>query len=389
MNVKKIILLAAVVFAAVNLSACSTIDGWMGNKDNTEPPKPLVAFKPSIKVARMWDVRNGSGTRGAYLDLEPTIRNGRVFTADAKGYITAVNQKNGQRLWQVNTKTDITTGPAVGNGIVVVGTGDAQVIAVNEDSGKVLWKGTASNEVLAKPSISQGKVLVKAIDGKMFALDSSSGKQLWSYDHGAPSLILRASSSPVISGNYVVAGFSDGKLDVLSLATGGLLWQRTIAIPNGGSPVDRMVDIDANPIVSDGVIYVATYQGNIAAVQLNNGSYIWRHKISSYTGLAVGANNVYVSDAQSHVWAFAKDSGGVIWRQNKLEARRVTAPSLMNNAVVVGDAEGYLHWLSPSDGHFLARTRVDSAGIIAAPIARGNNIYVVTNRGDLADYRVA
>ena len=62
---------------------------------------------------------------------------------------------------------------------------------------------------------------------------------------------------------------------------------------------------------------------------------------------------------------------------------------MLNGWVVVGDFEGYLHWLSPQDGSLVARTRVGSARITAQPQAVDGTLFVLGDDGDLAALRVA
>ena len=233
-----------------------------------------------------------------------------------------------------------------------------------------------------------GIVVAKAIDGKLTAFSEKDGHVLWHYQQTEPALILRAASAPQISHDTLVAGFANGNIAKLSLPSGSLQWQATVAIPEGSFAIQRMVDIDADPILFNNQIFVATYQGRIANIDLTTGKELWTQDLSTYTGMAVDQQQVYVADAKSHLWAFDAVSGKVIWRQDQLQYRNITGPALMANAIVVGDSEGYLHWLSKSDGHLLARTRVTSAAIIAAPVVKNNVLYAVTTNGYLAAFRI-
>ena len=146
-----------------------------------------------------------------------------------------------------------------------------------------------------------------------------------------------------------------------------------------------MIDVDADPVIFEHHLYAATYQGKIASFDWLSGNTLWSHDISSYTGMTADNNTVYISDAQGIIWAFNADSGLVNWRQTELNARIVTGPAVLGNYLVVGDAEGYLHWLGKNDGHLAARQRVGSA-IYAAPVVENNVVYTLTNEGYLAAY---
>ncbi len=149
-----------------------------------------------------------------------------------------------------------------------------------------------------------------------------------------------------------------------------------------------MVDIDADPIIKDKAVYAVTYQGQIAALKLFNGEVIWRRDMSSHAGLGVGPDNVYVTDESSHVWALNRSNSASMWRQSKLEARRVSPPAVFDQFVVVGDLDGYVHWLRREDGQFAARVRIDSDSIVAAPVATAFAVYVYGSGGELAALQV-
>jgi outer membrane protein assembly factor BamB len=143
------------------------------------------------------------------------------------------------------------------------------------------------------------------------------------------------------------------------------------------------VDIDSDPIILEGVIYAATYQGQVAAVQLETGRILWTTDLSSYAGFAVDEDYLYISDQSSHIRAFDRFSGEQIWEQGRLNMRNVTAPARVGDYLVVGDVEGYLHWLDKRTGDFVARTRPADAPYIAPPLVVGNILYAFSSDGTL------
>ncbi len=358
-----------------------------GAKDNTPKPAPLVNFTPTATVTQLWSTSTGNGNNGKFLRLDASYDNGVIYTADNKGHITATNAQNGDQLWQINTKQPISAGPTASNGIVVVGTSDAHVITVSEKNANILWDQTISSIILAAPTLYKDNVLVKSVDGKIVNLDANSGKQRWSFSQDVPSLILRGSSSATVDNNQVYIGFANGTLASLALDTGSPTWTQAIATTQGYNDIENMIDIDTKPIVKEGIIYVATYQGNIAALNAITGTVLWQHPLSSYSGIAIDSQAVYSSDASSHIWAYDQNTGGILWHQDALSWRNTTGPAVMNNTVVVGDMQGYVHWLSIKDGQFVARTHVGNA-IMAAPIVVNNTLYVFTANGTLAAYQL-
>jgi outer membrane protein assembly factor BamB len=373
-----------IILTALTTALCAC--GSFFDKDNTLPPSPLVKFKPEAKPHELWNRSTGWGSADGFYTYVPAVTATTIYTSSKNGYVTASNKMTGKTRWRVNTHTPVSAGPAATNQVVIVGARNGDIYALHTLDGTVAWVAHTSSEILAAPVIGHDVVIVKAIDGKLSAFSANDGHPLWQYQQTEPTLILRAASAPTISNQSVIAGFANGNLAKLSLRNGNLLWLQPVAIPDGIFAIQRMIDIDANPIVVGNRVYAATYQGQIAALELSSGRVIWTHELSSFTGMAVDSSRVYITDARSDLWAFNKNNGKVLWRQTQLEARNLSGPALLDNTVIVGDAEGYLHWLNINDGHFVARTRVDLSGIFASPVVDNNIIYVVTKDGQLAAY---
>lgn len=384
-KMKKIIQMIVMCSVMSALAGC----GLFSAKDNTPPPTKLVTFNQTMNFNEEWDSSTGAGVAQNYLKLAPAFDADTIYTASYKGELTAVNAKKGNVLWHVETSLPVTAGPTVDQGRVFVGTSDARVAAYDAMSGKLLWQTPVSGVVLACPTSAQGHVFVKTIDGELIALNAATGKQEWNYVQEVPSLILRGSSPAVDVDDRVVAGFANGKVAAVSDRAGSELWIQTIAAPTHSNVIDNMVDINAMPVVKNGVVYVVTYQGYLAALNLSTGALIWHHTLSSYSGLVLDDTHVYATDAQSHVWAFDQSTGQVLWVQKALAYRTLTTPALMNDAVVVADLEGYIHALSTSDGHFVSRVNFNSHGVLASPLVVNNVLYLIATDGTLAAYTLS
>ncbi|HAT2065247.1 TPA: outer membrane protein assembly factor BamB [Legionella pneumophila] len=368
---------------------CTYVDDYMLGKDNTPQPKELKEIQPKVKMAQSWATPVGKAHKtNEYLNIKPAIRGDIIYTADTSGLVQAVSKKDGQIKWSTALKNNIVSGPTVANGYVAVGTNASTLVLLNQANGKEVWQNKVSAEVLAPPAISHQKVIAKTIDGKVYAIDAVNGKQLWVADHGAPSLVLKASSSPIIVDDLVLVGFSDGKLDALELQTGRLIWQRSIAYGMGASDVERLVDIDSDPIISNNVAYLATYQGYVGALSLSNGQFIWRKPASVYKNMLLSHNNLYFTDSNDVLWSLSSSTGQVNWKQTSLKARGLTAPALVGGNLAVGDKTGYLHILSTQTGELLGRSQL-SGGVTVSPSVSGKNMYVLTNNGMLNQLSVS
>jgi len=387
----------------LSLSACGS------SPSPVLPPAPLKTIKQPMPVNRVWDSKIGVGADDNYLKLGPAIDGQHGFVTDDKGHVRAFDVHSGKALWDVKLDLPVTGGVGLAGNRVLVGTRRGQVVALSKDDGHVLWRSTVSSEVLSPPRGAQGVVVVRTIDGRLFGLNADSGKREWTYDANVPVLTLRGTSAPVIDNGIVVCGFDNGKLVALTLNDGTVLWDTTVAVAHGRSELQRIVDIDGDPVIRGNTVYVASYQGRVAAVQLDSGRMLWARDISSYAGLTVDDKKVYVTDASGDVWALDRYAGATLWKQDKLKRRQLTAPVLDGKYVVVGDYAGYLHWLSTNDGHRVARTRVSGPdavfrriepdfdafkypqprGVLATPLISDNMVIAIDRRGVFSAYRLA
>jgi outer membrane protein assembly factor BamB len=380
----------ALFICIATLSACGATESiteyLKGDSDNAEPPAELIEFRQRLNVVELWSENVGSGTDKQYLKIAPVVANQRLYAADAEGRIQARDATNGNKLWSIDTDTRITGGPGFGENTILVGTGEGETISYSADDGEEMWRATVSSEVLSPPQKALNTVVVRTGDGKVFGLSGNTGKRLWVYDRTVPPLTLRGTSTPTISGELVVAGFDGGRMAALDLRTGKLIWEAPVATARGRSELERMVDIDSTPLIVDGVIYIPTFQGHLSAMQLETGRVLWDRDISSYAGFGADQQNIYVTDDKSHIWAFDRFSSTSVWKQEKLHLRAITAPASVGDYIVVGDFEGYLHWMSKTSGKFVARTRLCGKRIITTPIVVGKILYGYCSDGSLTAY---
>ncbi len=367
---------------AVLLGGCSLF----GDEDNTAPPARLESIDARVDFDRLWSHDTGKGTDGRLLKLVPAIDGDSLFVADHGGAVERLALADGKRLWRTRTGASISAGPGTGEGLVLVGSSDGELLALDREDGSERWRVAVSSEVLSVPRIAYDVVVVQTVDGNLAGYSASDGSRLWVFDRTVPVLTLRGTSTPLIIDNVVLAGFATGKLAALDITSGRQLWETTVTVPHGRSELDRIVDIDADPVLRDSILYVVSFQGQLAAIDLAKGRTLWKRDMSAYAGLAVDARQVYLTDDQSQVWALDRLSGASMWKQDKLLHRALTGPALIDDYLAVGDFDGYLHLLLRSSGDIVGRVRVDSEGIQVTPVVRDGHLYVLGAGGKLVAY---
>ena len=386
----------AIVLLGLSLCGCALFkqagdalvgfkDSLMGGEDNTAPPNELVKYDFEINLDVLWKKGIGDGYDDQYVNLVPAINAGKIIAVDREGLVEARDISNGKLLWKNKTELPIAGGPGLGAGTVVVGCSNAEVVALDFETGELLWNVKVSSEALSVPLVTQGIVIIRTVDGKMIALNEEDGAELWVYERNVPVLSIRGEGTPVLYEDYVVGGYANGKLVALQLEDGKHIWETSIAIPKGRSEIERLVDLGANPVETDGVIFISSYQSGTSAVLALDGDVLWRNEdVSSHAGLSYDWRYLYLADAVSDVWQIDQRNGAALWKQKELHQRRLTAPIFYENYVVVGDFEGYLHWLSEEDGRQLGRIRITDEAIIAQPIVVDNVVYAYATDGTLA-----
>ena len=371
------------IAAVLALSGCGALTGFLGDDEDEPVPAALEDFEPTTEIRTLWSRRAASGDDGRHIELRAVLTEGHVFVAGHDGDIAAYDPFNGEQVWETDTGISISAGPGAGSGLVVVGSGAGDVVAVSSADGTLAWRAKVTSEVLSAPAVGERIVAVRTVDGKLFGLDAASGERSWVYDRTVPVLTLRGTGAPIIFGDVVVAGFDSGHLAAFSLSDGQLLWETQVAAPSGQTELERLADLDADPVVADGIVYAVTFQGRVAAFDLRTGEPLWQRDLSSHAGIGIGRRLLYVTDEQSHVWALDRRTGASLWRQDGLARRKATRPVELGDYVVVADFEGYVHWLSVDDGSFAARTRAGGAAVLAPPVANQTAVYVLGGSGAL------
>jgi outer membrane protein assembly factor BamB len=364
----------------VVLAACGR------SKDTSEPPAELQPFEATLDVAKLWSGKVGGKSERLRLGLRPATDGARIYAGSYDGQVASFDAESGAKLWSVKTKLALTAGPGFGEGLLAFGTADGLLLVLDAATGAERLRQPTGSEVLAAPAIGSGVIAVRTVDGRLRGFSATSGDTLWTVEQSLPALTLRGNTAPRVAGTLVVSGFNNGRVGAYEIADGDPAWEVAIANPTGRSELERLVDVSAGLQVVGNDVYVVGYHGRAVGIDLETGVVIWQQELSSYAGLGADFNAVYVTSDFDAVVALDRQSGTQVWRQEALRLRDVTAPTRYANTLVVGDYEGYLHWLSPDDGSFLARERAAGQRISAAPLVVGQNVYVQGDDGTLAAY---
>ena len=362
------------------LSGC----GVFSDKPTGLQPKPLVDIKQQVKTSITWQLNTKAETTDNYFKLTPKIINNKIITITPKGVISAYQLGSGKLLWTNKTKKSLSGGPGVGKDLILVGTLDGELLAYSQDDGQLQWTAEASSEILSTPQVSEDLIAVRTVDGRVAGYDLATGERLWIYDREVPTLSLRGNSTPIMIDGAVISGFDNGWLVAINGINGKPLWEKQIVEPRGRSDLERMVDLDADMIQVDDSLYVSSYQGRTVALNLYSSEIKWSRRYASHTGFSVDNDALYLSDESSHLWAFDRNTGSSLWKQEKLEGRQIGAPVVAGDMIAVADYQGYIHWFNRDDGKLIGRTKtVKKVGIRTPLQVVDQHILALNNKGKL------
>ncbi|GAA0810669.1 outer membrane protein assembly factor BamB [Colwellia asteriadis] len=375
------------------LLACSSTDD--------EDPDTLVAelteinetFTPQV----LWDRSVGDGVDDYFSRLKPAVAYDKVYSASREGDVIAFDIKTGKEVWQ-NDLSDINNersfwdarvsalvagGPTVGSDKIFIGTESGKVFALSAQTGELVWQADIKGEVITKPALGENILVVNTASGIMKAFDANTGEELWKVEQDVPALTLRGISAPVIASGGVILGTGKGEVSVYILEKGQQGWTTEIGEASGTTELERVIDVDSAPVIFGDKVYAISSRGNLVSIELQSGRIIWKRQYSSYRQIAVYRNDIYITTTKGHVYSLNRNNGIERWSNLSLTNRGVTGPAVVDNYIVVGDFEGYLHWLNQETGEIVARHEVDGSGIHSTPTVSDDVIYSQSRDGDL------
>ncbi len=384
----------AVLLLSSTLFACSSTDEDENTSDLVAELSEInQQFEPNV----LWEESVGDGSEDYFSRLKPIVAYDKVYSASRVGDVIAFDVATGKELWTVDL-SDVDNsrsfwdsrlsallagGPVAGLNKVFIGSENGKVYALDAQTGELVWQASIKGEVITAPAVDSGVVVVNTASGIMKAFNADNGEELWEIEQDVPALTLRGISQPVIASGGVIVGTGKGGVNVYLLNKGQQGWSTEIGEPTGSTELERVIDVDSSPVVFGDKIYAVSSRGNLAAIELKSGRILWKRQYSSYRQISIYRNTIFLTNLRGHVYALDRVNGIERWSNLALANRSVTGPAIVDNYVVVGDFEGYLHWLNQETGEIVARHKVDSSGIHSTPTVVDNVLYSQSRNGDL------
>ena len=371
------------------ISGCSTFQEWFGSEEeDATAPVELERIDTKVKLKKQWSTKIGDGQGDGFYKITPTLVDGVLYVASSDGEVAAISAADGDRLWRVELERPLSGGVGYHDRSLYLGGADGSVLQLSANDGVVEWEAAVSGEVLAAPAVSDDWVIVQTYDGKLLGFQPGADEPAWTFTSDVPVLTLRGTSTPILVGDNAIAGFGDGKVVAVDVNSGNVSWESRIGVPQGSSEIDRIVDIDGAMTQQGIELFVASYQGRVAALDSRTGRKLWQQNVSSVTGTHVGFGNVYVADVDGTLSAFLRTCQGVRWQNIELGYRQLSRPTPVSSYVATVDFDGYLHLLSQVDGQIVGRTKIGGDAARADMIADSGRLIIFADNGQLLAYEL-
>lgn len=360
----------------VALAGCS----MFSSKNERYQPQPLTEYSAGVPARVIWSAAVGSGSGYGFV---PTVTDGSVYVATPNGSVSKVNMATGGVQWQTNTGGKLSAGAGSDGNITAVAAPDGTVIALNAQ-GTEVWRTRATSAVSIPPVVGAGVVVVRSSDYRIQAFNAATGEPVWNVQRPGPALALQAAMKMLILDDLVISGLPNGKLIAINATNGSVQWEGTVSVSRGATDLERISDVVGVPQVQGPLLCGVSYQGRMVCFDISQGGMpIWEQNFSSTSGMATDPQYAYAADQRDAVYAFDLASGQEVWKQEGLRNRRLSGPAAVPQAVAFGDYEGYVHFLSRTDGKLLGRVQAGGGAILSPLVPTERGVLVQTGNGTL------
>ncbi|MEN4982965.1 outer membrane protein assembly factor BamB [Acinetobacter modestus] len=366
----------AIAIASALLIGCST------NKVKEVKPNPLPKITQQQSLNLVFSQSVSSTNAAEALRLQLDTDNGVIFAIDPDGQVSAYKGK--QRLWKSKvTKQELTAGVEAGEGIVVIGNRKGELFALDQATGSQKWSAKLSGAILSPSLIQSGRVITIANDGTVFAHDAVTGQQVWAYKLPNVQFSLRGQPAPVrLDERTVVVASANAYVYALDVISGVPRFQRRVAVSDGRSDIQRLIDVVGDPVVAGQYLVTTSFQGQVTTTDLTTQRVVWSEEASSTNSAEVSGDKVFVSTADGKLKAYNLATGELFWQNEELLNRQLSNPVMLGQNLVVGDLDGVIHLIDPNTGKLIGRAK--TSGEVRSLRVIDNQLYVATRKGALS-----
>lgn len=344
------------------LSACGQ-PKLQENQAVVQSPEPVVVHSEQFKV--LWKV-NATGSKSGGALYEPRLEGDVIYTSSRSGQIQGYRIESGEKVFSVSLPEDLVSGVGVNVRSVIAVTDSAEIIALDRDDGSEKWRASVDSAISAAPALNDQLIVIRTVDGKVIGLNATSGIQEWAIERPVAALSIGQDAPGLVAAEGIVNGFSSGRILASNVYNGSPFWEKRAFRPGGKNDIERLIDIDASPILIGSMVVIGAYNGGMVAFQIRDGSEVWRNEgASTRKPIAKSSLLLAITGPESEVEVLAQDTGDTRWKKTLLRGHALSAPVILHDSVVVGSLDGVLYFFNLFDGQIRSKFQASSSPITA------------------------
>ena len=389
---------------AANLPAASNNANWP--QSHVSPSARTTHAALSSNLTPVWSTSIGQGDkRRARIITDPVVADGRIFTIDSAGRVTATSTA-GETLWSYSlvplrddASESLAGGLAVDNGRLYVTSGFGTVSALDASTGREIWTQRVQATATGAPTVFGGLVYVIAGDSTAWAIETEDGRVRWQSDGLGDVGNVAGAAPPAVNNTHVVFAFGSGAVQG-AFRQGGLnLWSADIVGARRGFAISLVDDITGYPVIDGTNVYAGNHSGRVVALNVNSGERLWTARHGAMDPVWPAGNSVYFVSDLNELVRLDATTGEQIWAVDlpgyepvrRPQRRRDAAfanhgPILAGGRLIVASSDGFLRSFDPASGELVSQTEI-RGGATTRPVVANGTLYVVSTNGVLHAYR--
>ncbi len=387
----------------IRLPKSTSYDKWTQSGGNAL--HNVGHIKAGGNLDEIWNISFGKGSsKRNVLITSPVVDGKTVYTLDAQGVASAYNLTNGDKIWEKRLKHEnkknrdsslIGAGLAVYNGKVFATTGFGKVFSLQAETGKIVWDRDIKSPIRIAPCVDGDLVIVQTMDNAIYALKQSDGSILWKDKIETENTTMIGGAVPAYSvdDDLIVAAFNNGQLQAFKASTGTPLWSEWIISGGATDAMAEITSVKANPVIADGFVYAAGYNGPLTAIDIRTGVKVWSKEIAVSSQPWVAGQFLFVLTTDGDLAAIERSTGKIVWstiipfaKGDEKADVFVSGPILTNDALLVVSSNGKLFSVSPYNGRIMGIADVEE-GVETAPVMVKETLLLTTKDAEITAYK--
>ncbi len=333
------------------------------------------------------DIGEGSSDDGR-LTASPIVYQGKIYTLDTEGVVSAFSASSGSRIWRVSLAPEKEKGNegfgggiAANSGRLFVTTGFGVVVALNAGNGAVEWTRKIGVPLRSSPTAIDGKLFFVSAESKLYCLSTVDGVELWTFRGLPETATLLSNVSPAVSGDIVVVPYPSGEVIAYNISAGRPAWVETLSRTRGGSSLAGLSD-PARPAIDRGVVFAVGHSGRMFATAQKTGERLWTKRIHGTQMPWPAGDLVFVVDINGVLMALTRKEGKVRWLTELPQSKRWSGPVLAGGRLWLASADGNMISVDAKTGNIVSKRDLGQP-IYIAPIVAAGRMFVLTDKARL------